>query len=316
MKFSKEARIGLLVASSILILFAGFYFLKGANIFSGENNYYVYYDNVQGLQPSSDVQVKGMSIGRVSDIALDETNGKVKVTLAINKKTDVTKGTVAKLTSTDLLGTKAISLDLGKSKELVEEETQLPSVVEGGIIDAISAEVTPLLLDVRHVVGTLDTVLLGVNSILDPASRANLQHSIANLDVAMANFSQLSNRLNGESQQLAGIIRNTNTITANLADNNQRIDRIIKNADYTINELTKTPISQTMAELKGAANQLQGIVTKINSNEGSLGLLVNDKALYNNLNASLQTLDLLMADVEAHPARYINVTVFGRRKQP
>ena len=129
MKFSKEARIGLLVAGAILIFFAGFYFLKGANIFSGENEYYVYYDDVQGLQASSPVLIKGMSVGRVASISLHE-NGKVQVVLAVDKGTKVPKGTVAKLSSTDLPGGKAISLELTKSKELVQDEETLPAEVQ------------------------------------------------------------------------------------------------------------------------------------------------------------------------------------------
>ena len=177
MKFSKEARIGLLVELAILIFFAGFYFLKGANIFSGENEYYVYYEQVQGLQPSSPVQIKGLSIGRVSAIELNGGD-KVKVTIAVNKKTRIPKNSIALLTSTDLLGTKAISLELSNSTEEAEEETVLPSRIEGGIIDALSVEITPLLRDMRHAVGTLDTVLLSVNGVLDATSKASLTQSL------------------------------------------------------------------------------------------------------------------------------------------
>lgn len=314
MKFSKEARIGLLVAGAILIFFAGFYFLKGANIFSGENEYYVYYDDVQGLQASSPVLIKGMSVGRVASISLHE-NGKVQVVLAVDKDTEVPKGTVAKLASTDLLGGKAISLELTKSKELVQDEETLPAEVQGGIIDAISSEITPLLQDMRHAIGTLDTVLAGVNGVLDPTARENLRQSIANLDATMSNFNQISNRLNAESGQMANVIRNANSITTNLASNNERITRIIDNAAKTTDQLSQAPIEQTMKDLQSTINQLQTVANKLNSNEGSLGLLVNDPGLYNNLNSSLTTLNSLMADIEAHPTRYINLTIFGRKKQ-
>lgn len=302
-----------MVATAIIVLFAGFYFLKGANVFSGENEYYSYFANVQGLQASSPVQVKGLTVGRVSAITLDE-NGKVRVTIAVKKTMDVTRGTVAKLAATDLLGTKAISLELAPGKELVASESELPSAVEGGIIDALSAQITPLLLDVRHVVGTLDSLLTGVNGVLDIQARENLRASLASLNATMANFSSISGKLNAESAQMTGIIRNANTITSNLAKNSDRIDRIIRNAELTSDQLSKAPIEQTLRELEGTINQLQGVVNKINSNEGSLGMLVNDKGLYNNLNSSLGTLNSLMADIEAHPARYINVSIFGRRK--
>ena len=278
MRFSKEARIGLLVAGAILIFFAGFYFLKGANIFSGENQYYVYYNDVQGLQASSPVQIKGLSVGRVASITLNGQS-RVKVTIAISKKTEIPQGTVAKLTATDLLGSKAISLELTNSQAIVKDEDTLSSAVQGGIIDAISVEITPLIKDMRHAVGSLDTVLSTVNGVLDVQARENLKQTLANLDATMANFSQLSHRLNAESGELAHVIRNANSITTNLASNNERITRIINNAALTTDQLSKAPIEQTMKDLQNTIQQLQGVVNKVNSKDGSLGMLVNDAGL-------------------------------------
>jgi len=314
MSISKEVRIGLLVAISVLIFFVGFYFLKGSNLLSGENEYYAFYDNVQGLQASSPVQVKGMQVGRVSDIHLD-ANGKVRVTLAVKKKMEVPKASVAKLISTDLLGTKAISLELSNSSQLAADEETLPTDIEGGVIDAVSAEITPLLQDLRHAVGTLDTLLLGVNNVLDDKARANLQSSINNLNITMANFQELSGKLNNESARFSSILRNADDITGNLAQNNARIENILRYTETTTQQLSKAKIEETLTEFKTAANQLQSVVSKINSNEGSLGLLVNDKQLYNNLKTTINTANSLLADVEAHPTRYINVTIFGRKKQ-
>lgn len=314
MKFSKEARIGLLVAVSLLIFFAGFYFLKGANLFSGENEYYAYFDDVQGLLPSAAVQVKGLNIGRVSEIKLNE-NGKVKVTLAVSKKVNVTQGSIAKLTAADLLGTKVISLALGESTVALENESTIPGEIQGGIIDNISVEISPLVADLRHVVATLDTVMIGVNSMLNDTTRRRLESSIASLDVAMSNFSQLSQTLHHESQQIVGIIRNTNSITSNLASNNKQITNIINNADALSKQLSSAPVEQTFRELQAASAQLQGVINKINANEGSLGMLVNDPKLYNNLTSSLSTLDLLLADIKRHPTRYVNVSIFGRKNK-
>ena len=252
-------------------------------------------------------------MGRVSAIGI-APDGRIRVTIAVKKATDVPGGTLAKMAATDLLGTKAIALILGDGKDLIAPGTELPSAVEGSIIDALSAEITPLLLDLRHVVGTFDTLVTGVNGVLDPAAKANLQASIANLNQTTENFAALSTRLNAEGGQISGIIRNTNAITENLAANNTRIDRIILNAETTTQQLTDAHIDQTIAQFKSAALELQDIMGKVNSSQGSLGLLVNDKGLYNSLNTSLGTLNSLMADVEAHPARYINVSIFGHRK--
>ncbi|WP_276132287.1 MlaD family protein [Polluticoccus soli] len=312
MKFSKEARIGLLVAVSLLIFFAGFYFLKGANLFSGENEYYVYYDDVQGLQPSASVQVKGLSVGRVSKIELNG-GGKVKVMLAVSKKIKVVQGSSATLTTADLLGTKVIRLNMGASTTELEDEATIPGSVEGGMLDNISVEIAPLIKDVRHVVAVLDTVVIGFNDMLNPVTRQRLTNSVASLDVTMRNFSQLSDKLNRESAHLASIIRNTNSFTGNLASNNEQINQMIRNANTTMDQFSKAPINQTIKDLNHTIAQLQGVVNKVNENQGSLGMLVNDKQLYNNLTEAIKTLNFLMADINAHPSRYINVTIFGKK---
>jgi phospholipid/cholesterol/gamma-HCH transport system substrate-binding protein len=315
MKFSKEARIGLLVAVALLIFIAGFYFLKGANLFSGETEYYAYFDDVQGLQTSSGVQVKGLTVGRVVAITLNEADGKVKVLLAVSKKTKVTEGSSIRLASADLLGTKVLKLDVAKGDKELAEESVLPAIVEGSLIDNLSGEIAPLVTDIRHVVSTLDTVLLGVNSMLNEDTRQHLSNSMASLDVTLKNFSALSEKLNSESNQLASVIRNANSITTNLANSNQQITNIMKNADNISGQLANAPIETTVKDLQATIKQLNGIMNKINNNEGSLGMLVNDKALHDNLSESLKTLNALMADINAHPSRYINVTIFGRKNK-
>ncbi|MBL7683559.1 MAG: MCE family protein [Flavipsychrobacter sp.] len=315
MKFSKEARIGLLVAAALLIFFAGFYFLKGANLFSGENEYYAYFDDVQGLQTSSAVQVKGLTVGRVVAISLNKEDGKVKVQLAVNKKIKVTDGSAIKLASSDLLGTKVLKLEIAAGDKQIVDEATLPAKIEGGLIDNLSGEIAPLIADIRHVVSTLDTVLLGVNNMLNPETRQHISNSVASLDVTLKNFSSLSEKLNNESNQLASVIRNANSITTNLANSNQQITNIMKNADNISNQLANAPIEQTVKDLQATISQLNGIMNKINNNEGSLGMLVNDKALHNNLAESLKTLNALMADINAHPSRYINVSIFGRKNK-
>jgi phospholipid/cholesterol/gamma-HCH transport system substrate-binding protein len=313
MTFSKEARIGLLVAIAILILITGFYFLRGSNLFSRENTYYCYFANIQGLQASAPVQIKGFGVGRVAAIKLE--GNRVKVTISVSKKTQIPEGTVAKLASADLLGSKVIALELGTGVVYVKNEGTLPTTIEGGIIDNLSTEISPLIQDIRVVIARLDTTVISINGILNEETQARLNNSIASLEVTMNNFSQLSQRLNNESAELQSIIRNANSIASNLADNNSRISNILRNAETTTNQLSRAPIEGTVKDLQTAANQLQGVINKINNNQGSLGMLVNDKELYTNLSNSLNTLNKLMADLQAHPSRYINVTIFGKKRK-
>lgn len=314
MRFSKEAKIGLLVTMSILVFFAGFYFLKGANLFSGENEYYIYYDNVQGLQSSASVMVKGLGVGRVSSIELIDSE-KVKVTVAVNSNVDIKVGTVAELASADLLGTKVIKLKQGAGTTVAEDGSTLEGTIESGVIDNLSVEISPLVKDLRHVVASLDTVLVGVSGVLNESTANSLANTVTSLDLTMKNFSELAEKLNRESDNLTGIIQNAKSITDNLADNNEEISKIIKNAETTTDQLAAAPIQETINELKSASEQLDALLQKINSSQGTLGMMVNDKQLYDNLTNSLSTLNALMADINANPSRYINVTIFGKKKK-
>lgn len=312
---SKEARIGLFVAISILVFFTGFYFLKGSNIFSGTYTYHALYDDVQGLQPSASVQIHGLKVGKVSEIVLNKQplDGKVDVSIEISKKTRLPKGTIAKLTSLDLLGTKGITLDLGNSSDVLDNGVQLPTTVEGGMLDKLSVEVTPLLQDVRKMVNNIDSVLNSVNEIFSPQSRADLQNSIAALHTTMESFKGMAGKLNAQSDAMAHVVQNADKITSNLAKNNDNIDKTLSNLKLTTDKLANAPIQEAVKKVDEVAAGLNEIVGKINRNEGSMGLLVNDKALYQNLTKTIDELGKLSADLKAHPTRYINLTIFGRR---
>lgn len=313
MSLSKEARIGLLVTISLVVLFAGFYFLKGANIFSGEKVYYCFYDNVQGLQTSSNVQIRGLNVGRVAHTQLVDGKG-VKVEIALSKKIDLPQGTVANLASADLLGTKIIRLDLGNGPGIIESGGTLPTATEGGLMDNISTEVTPMLRDIRGMVAILDSVLGGVNNIVNDQNQKALSNSLASLETTTDNFKKLSNALGKESGEITSIVHNANSITGNLAANNDKIKNIINNVNGFSGQLSNAPINQTLSDLQHTTSELQGIINKINTDQGTLGRLVNDKGLYNNLDSTLGSLNLLMADIKAHPSRYINVSIFGKKK--
>lgn len=313
MKFSKEARIGLMVAISILVFFAGFYFLKGSSILHKEYTYYAYYDKVNGLQLSAPVQIKGFTVGKVTKIEL-ENNTKLKVTMIVNKDTRFPANTVARLASQGLItGGQAISLDLGTSSEIAQDEAVLAATAENGLMDNISSEITPLLTDVRHAVGVVDSILQTVHVLLSEDVRMKLQHAVGSLDRTMTNFESVSGKLNAQGDALAGAIRNANSITQNLASNNEKIDRIITNLDKTADGLSRAPIEKTVNNLQQVSDELDGVIKKINNGEGSIGKAVNDPALYNELNNTLTNLKKLIADINAHPSRYINVTIFGRK---
>jgi len=313
MSVSKEVRIGLLATISLIILFTGYYFLKGANLFSSDKQYYCYYSNVDGLQNSANVTIRGLIVGHVSGLKLDDDKG-VRVVITLSKSTEVPIGTIASLASFDLLGTKMIRLDLGKGPGKVPPGDTLPTAREAGIIDNVSESLTPRLQELKVTIASFNSALNGINTLVGPDNQKAIAAAISSIQVAANNLSELSGSLSSESSEIKGIIHNTNNITANLAKENDTVQRILSNVNTISGKLAAAPITQTISDLQSTISQLKGIADKINNNQGSLGMLINDKSVYNNLNSSLQSLNSLMEDLKAHPKRYINVSVFGKKK--
>lgn len=300
MKISKEIKVGLLVSISVLIFFAGFYFLKGSNFFTSQNKYYCFFDKVDGLQVSANVQVRGMNIGRVSDIELEDN--KVKVTITVNKTVKVDKGTKAVLASADLIsGTKVIKLELSDNTELLAKGSEIPAEIERGILDNISNDMSPVVATAKKVMIELDSVVSGVKDVMSKRNKEAITNSVASIEATTANIAVLSEKLKNQSGHIQNILVNADTLTRNFS----------KASDQVAN----APIKQTVEEMQATISELREVVNKINTGEGSMGKLVNDKELYNNLNNSLNSLDKLMVDLKAHPSRYINLTIFGRRNK-
>jgi len=313
MKITKEVRIGILVTLSILIFFIGFNFLKNASFFSSDKEYYCFYKNIGGLQNSVVVQIMGLNVGHVSGLELVDSKG-VKVTITVGKKVDIPVGTVAKLESA-LLGTPSINLELGKGPGVLQSGAELVSEIEGGFVDNISSELTPRLRELKTTISTFDTTLAGVNAIVGAQNQKEIAEAIHSINNSAKNIELLSATLNKEGEEMGDILHNLKSFTGSLASQNDTIKHLLSNVNNITKQLSNTPIQKTITELYTTFDQLKDVAQKINKGEGSLGLLINDKELYNNLKTTLTTLNKLLADINAHPSKYINVNIIGGKKK-
>ena len=311
---SKELRIGILAISALVILFTGFYFLKGANLFNGDQEFNCYYPNVDGLLNSANVQINGLNVGRVAYMQLAPVKG-VKVVISIYKTVQLPQGTVASLGASDLLGTKIIKLIPGQGAGVMKAGDELKTIREGSVVDNMTGEITPRLRELKGTISAFDTTLSGVNGIVSDENQHELRELLHNLNLTAQNLASMTMELKKETGDITSIIHNANKVTANLASKNDSINKIIDNLAALSRQLANAPVQKSVTELQGAVTQLKDITTKINNNEGSLGMIINNKDLYNNMNSSLKALDSLLSDLKAHPSRYINVTVFGKAKK-
>lgn len=317
MKINNETKIGILVTAAIIMFILGFNFLRGKGFFSTDKEYHSFYENIQGLQVSAEVMMQGYAIGKVSDIAL-QADRKIKVTFLLHKEIKVPEGATVQLETKDFVsGTKFINLTLpeniNENTKYLPEYSLVPSTMSSGLLDNISDQVSPLMSVVRNAVSSLDSILHSINTIINDDAREHLNNSFAALDKSMKELSELSAVLNKQSSNLTSVIQNANSITGNLASSNEHISNTLGNLSDFSNQLKNTPLDQTLKELNGAVTNINGIVSKINSNEGSLGLIMSDPVLYHNLTGTLGALDTLLTDLKERPSRYINVSVFGRK---
>ena len=313
MKISNETKVGILAAIAIAIFIVGYNFLKGNDIFTSENEFYAKYDKVDGLAISKPVLVNGFQIGRVSALTL-QPNGQILAQFKINPKYVVPDNTIARLESTDLLGSKAVIFDLGNSLKYAIDGDTLNANVQQNIME----QVEPVQKKAQVIIAKLDSLLSSVNTILNPDFQKNVNRSFASIAKTLETLELTSKTVDGavsiQAKRIDNILANAESISSNLKNNNEKITAIMNNMNNVTDQLAKANFKETLDNANKAVADLQATVAKINNGAGSLGMLLNDEKLYNNLNNAAANLDKLMIDLQANPKRYVSFSVFGGKK--
>ncbi|RZK15683.1 MAG: MCE family protein [Pedobacter sp.] len=310
MKIKNETKVGILAAFAIALLIIGYNFLKGNSIFSSETTLFARYTRVDGLSVSKPVLINGYQIGRVAKLQL-EPGGTILATLSINSKYDIPENSIARLEGTDLLGSKAIVMSLGNSKKMAEDGYTLNANVEKGLME----QVQPVQKKAELIIGKMDSILSSVNSILNPNFQKNVDKSFNSIAGTLASLENTSKKVDGlvgsESARIEAIFKNVEGITANLNNNNKKISDILTNINTVTDKFAAANFKQTLDNANNAIADLQSVISGIKDGKGSLGLLLNDDKMYQNLNNASKNLDELMIDLKANPKRYVHFSVFG-----
>jgi phospholipid/cholesterol/gamma-HCH transport system substrate-binding protein len=295
--FTKEVKIALTAIVGIVVLFYGLQFLKGLNVFSSNASYYAAFDDVSGLSASSPVYANGYRVGVVKSLNYDyNPQGKIVAELDLNKNMRVPRGSHAELAS-DLLGNIKINLILGEDPV---NYISLGDTISGDQEKGVMSKVGDMIPLIENMLPKLDSIMSSLNTLLaDPALRNtlhNVEGMTGNLNATSAELKTLSASLNKEVPALmtktSGVLDNTQQLTGNLA--------AIDIAGMT------AKVNETLANV-------QQMTDKLNSNEGTLGLLMRDPTLYQNLTSTVASADSLLTDLKAHPKRYVHFSVFGRK---
>jgi phospholipid/cholesterol/gamma-HCH transport system substrate-binding protein len=302
--FTKEVKIAVVTIIGIVLLFFGMNFLKGKTLFGSNMSYYIRFDNINGLSSSSPVYAQGYKVGVVKGITYDYTrNQGAIVELDLDKNLRLPLGTTAEIES-DLMGNVKMNLVINtQSHDFYQPGDTLAGAVDTGMMGTVS-QLVPV---VQQMLSKLDSILTNVNLLLSDPAIAQSLHNVrtisANLTTTTAGLNTLVAGLNSRMPGMMGKADDA------LAKANTTLD----NTSRLTSKLADVDIASTMSKVDQTLANVQNITTKLNSNQGSLGLLMNDDRLYHNLNATMGSADSLLTDLKAHPKRYVHFSIFGKK---
>jgi phospholipid/cholesterol/gamma-HCH transport system substrate-binding protein len=310
MAISKETKVGILALVSGLILYLGFNFLKGSDVFSGMNEYNVTYQNVDGLVASNAVMLNGLQVGKVKSITiLPEKNNQLLVILSINKALKIQEGSVASLADNGFLGGKNINLYLNNKGAVLESGGNLVAKTEVGISALIKEKTLPVMSNVdtlvnqlKNIAAKFDSTGLYLNKLLKTSDK-----SIASLNSSI-NGTLAENRAN-----LKGITNNINTLSASLIETEKGIKPLMGKMGSVVDSLHALKLNEAVASTKKSLATLQYIMADLQAGKGTIGKLMKNDSVYLHLNRTMADLDRLFINLKEDPKRYVHFSLFGKK---
>ena len=309
MKISSEVKIGIIITIAIAVTIWGLNFLKGRNILKGVNTYFAVFEDVGGLEKNSKIFIKGYEVGQVSDIYFTENGSRdLIVLLGIEKIYDIPLNSEAILFDADLLGSKAIMISLTGSEQLHKPGDTVMCRIQYGLTARLEQQLLPVKNKVENLIVTVDSLMSSLNYVFDRNTSAMLQASIQNLE---SSTEGIKNMLSDQGK-LTNMIAHMEAITLNLKNHNEQLASAMSNIESITDSIAGSELKSTISNTNKTLAETHLILEKINQGEGTLGMLVNNDSLYQNLTSLSQELDLLMKDLQENPKKYINVSVFGK----
>lgn len=305
MKISREVKTAILAISGIVLFIFGFSYLKGTNLLENDIIIYAKYDNVEGLKPSTPVTVNGYAIGKVLDIYFeDEKSGTLIVKMSVDTNFKFSKNSKAELFQNGFIGGKAIQIiPAYDAAPHAKTGDYLKSKTKEGVMELVNERLTPLQEKIEKVMSETDTLLVGFNNTFDAKAQADLKNSIANLNATVASFNATAKSLNS------------------LIDTNKsKLDKTLSNFETTSGNLStmtdkmaQVDIAKTVQELQATIKKFDNVMASIENGDGSIGKLLKDEKLYQNLSGASKQMEELLEDMKLNPKRYVHFSLFGKK---
>lgn len=323
MNVSKEFKVGLLVVLGLLLLFVGVNFLKGGSIFGKSRQFYTEFSNASGLKVSNEVQLNGLKIGQIEAVELHPRNPKkILVRYSIlSDELQIPEGSVVELISSDILGTKALDLNLntapGSNIKYYQDNDTLVGTIAMSIEDQINEELLPLKKKTEQLIGSVESIIVSVNAFWDTSAAETIDESLYEVRDAIGTFADLANSLSvlvkKETDMVDKVLKDVHAITGNLAAKSEQISSTIDNISAISDTLADSDLKNVILETKTTLTELNGVLAKVNNGEGTVGALLHSDSLYNELVRTNQSVQSLLEDMEANPNKYVHFSLLGRK---
>jgi len=319
MKISKYVRLGLLIVISLTILIWGLSYLKGNDIFKQSNSYHVVYERIDGLLESNKVTMNGYQIGQVKEIKFAPDNsGKLIVTFMIDAAFRIPVNSVAQIVSSDIMGTRSIKMIMSNEKELYQPMDTIPGAVESDLKEQVSMQVLPIKNKAEQLLGTIDSAITVLTVIFNEDAQRNLAESFEKINRTIENIEQTTSDLqeiiSSEKQSVRRIVTNIDSITTTFKQSSANFELVMDNLVAFSDTLSQFSVSPVLENISDASTQVLELLEKLNSEENTAGLLLNDDDLYNSINELSENLSSLVADIQNNPKRYLQFSAIDLGK--
>ena len=304
MRLSKEIKAAFFVLSTILLFIFGFNFLKGSSLLDKQKTIYAVYDEVDGLLVGANVMINGLSIGNVTELDFLPNSTKILVTFKVKDKLNFSSKSTASIYETGVLGGLAISIDpIFERESIVKTGDTLNSNVRPGLTELINRQIEPLSRQLQSTITSVDSIFTGASNVLNRQTQEEIKESINVLTSAIK-------AINNSSIIIEKTLTDKNTQINNTIDN---FEKISSNLSEVSEEFNSFGLSNLLANLEVSVDGISSIVDKLDSDKSTIGKLINEDEVYNNLNSSIESLNSLISDIKANPKKYVHFSVFGRK---
>ena len=302
-KLSRMQAIGLFVLLTLIATFAVINFLRGEDIFNRSSTYYAVYDQVDGLTVTGPVYLRGYKVGMVEDITYNPQQNNFEVELKVKSQFEIPVNSTAEVYSADIMGARAVRINIGDSRQILESGDTLASAIQPDMISTVMGQIEPLKEQAVELMATMNRTLESVDKLLDSTSRAEIQSSLKHLNRTLANAASLSRTLDNISPELVEIVKNLEVLSKGLGESTDEIKGSLENVNAITSSLSKAELDKTIESLRNLSEKLQDPA-------GSVGKLLSTDSLHNAVNTLINDVDKLVKGISENPKKYIKVSVF------